>query len=142
MLLLVALHVFANTVWIGAICAVGLLTAAASREAEASSSAVLATSAVSLYRRVATPAFALSFVAGLARLLEAPSAYMHLHWFHGKLTAALVVIALHHIVGAKAKRVAGGSRQAGKSSAILIGATLACAFVTVTFAVLKGVLVP
>jgi protoporphyrinogen IX oxidase len=149
--ILLALHVFANTVWIGAIAAVGLLTvAAASGPASLSTgqalapaqAAPVAAAAVGLYRKLATPAFAVSFLTGVGRLLGDPGAYMSLHWFHGKLTGAVVVIALHHVLGARARKVAEGSRQVGRSSAILTGATLACAFVTVTFAVLKGTLVP
>jgi protoporphyrinogen IX oxidase len=140
MSLLLVLHVFANMVWIGSIAAVGWLTVAASKQD--GDSATLAATAVQLYRRAATPAFVVSFFAGMGRLLGDPEAYMRLHWMHGKLAAALAVIALHHVIGGRAKKTASGSRQAGRSSAILTGATLACAFVTVTFAVLKGQLVP
>jgi hypothetical protein len=128
--ILLALHVFANMVWIGAIAAVGLLTAAAANGPEQASPAV-ASAALALYPKLAPPAFGLSFLTGMGRLLGDPGAYMSLHWFHGKLAGAIAVIAL-----------AEGSRQVGRSSAILTGATLACAFVTVTFAVLKGLLVP
>jgi protoporphyrinogen IX oxidase len=142
-----AVHVFANTVWIGSIATVGWLLV----EAERANDPSIAKLARNLYQRAATPAFGVSFVAGVGRLLSDPAAYMRLHWFHGKLTAALAVIALHHILGARARRAAAagagpggpsGSRQAGRSSAILTGATLACAFVTVTLAVLKGQVVP
>jgi protoporphyrinogen IX oxidase len=139
---LVALHVFANTVWIGAIASVGWLLHSASRAADDARGSANATAAYQLYRTVATPAFVVSFLAGGARLASDAGAYMSLHWFHGKLTAAIAVIALHHVLGARARRAASGSRQAGRSSAILPLATLACAFVAVTFAVLKGQLVP
>lgn len=138
-------HVFANMVWIGSIAAVGWLTAASSRiEIEERRDAVAQT-AVQLYRRAATPAFVVSLLFGLAMLLQAPGSYMKLHWFHGKLTFAVAVIALHHVLGSKAKKAAranGGSRQAFGNSAILAVVTLACAFVTVAFAILKGQLVP
>lgn len=144
---LLALHIFANTIWIGAILSVGWLLVSSER-AEGERADTLASAAAGLYRKVASPAFGISFLAGLGRLLDAPAAYMSLHWFHGKLTAALAVIALHHVIGARAKRAAAaasgrsGSRQARNNSAILTGATLACALLTVMFAVLKGQLVP
>jgi putative membrane protein len=139
--LLLALHVMANCVWIGAIASVGWLLAAAAKAGDRSS-AVLARG---LYRTIATPAFLVSFAAGLLRVLLDPSYYMHLHWFHGKVTFALVVIALHHVIGARAKRAsdpAGESMQAGKSGGILAGALLAFAFLTVVFVIFKQALVP
>jgi protoporphyrinogen IX oxidase len=140
--LFVALHVFAVTLWIGSIACVGWLVAAAASAPTDAEGATAAELAFGLYRRAATPAFGISFFAGLARLVADSSSYMSLHWMHLKLVAAFAVIALHHIVGAKARKAASGSRQAGRSSAILTGAMLACAFVTVTVAVLKGQLVP
>lgn len=142
--ILLTLHVFANMVWIGSIAAVGWLTAAASRIEGQDRADAVAQAAVQLYRRAAVPAFVLSFAFGLAMLVGTPG-YMKLHWFHAKLTCALVVIGLHHVLGAKAKKAArahGESRQSGGSSAILAAVTLAFAFGTVAFAVLKTQLVP
>lgn len=145
--LFIALHVMANLVWIGSIASVGWLIAAASK-ANDRSSAVLARG---LYLRVATPAFLVSFLMGLIRVVQAPSYYMHLHWFHGKLAFGLAVIALHHVIGAKAKKAAkaasaqenpSGSMQEGRSGGILAGALLAFAFLTVVFVIFKQALVP
>ena len=135
---LVVLHVTANLIWIGSIASVGWLAAAASKAGDRSA----ATLARGLYLRVAVPAFLASFVFGVSRLLIDPAYYMHLHWFHAKLTAALVVIALHHVIGARAKKVAGGSMQAGRTGGILVGALLASAFLSVACVLLKQSLVP
>ena len=140
--LLVALHVMANLIWIGSIASVGWLTATAARQEDATRCRGIAELAYSLYRRVAVPAFASSFVFGGLRLARDAGAYMGLHWFHGKLTFALGVIALHHVIGGKARRAAAGSMQAGKSSAILVGALLVCAFGSVVFVIFKTQLVP
>ena len=137
---LVVLHVTANMVWIGSIAAVGWLVAAAGKgEAKAGEGAVLARS---LYLRVATPAFAVSFVFGTSRLLLDPAYYMHLHWFHAKLTAVFAVIVLHHVIGGKARKVASGSMQAGRGGGILVGALLAATFLSVACVLLKQSLVP
>lgn len=136
----------ANMVWIGSIACVGWLVFAAAK-AEDRSAAVLARG---LYLRVAMPAFLVSFLFGGLQLAMAPAAYMHLHWFHAKLTFALVVIALHHVLGAKAKRLATAaarensseSMQGGRSGGILTGALLASAFLTVVFVIFKDTLVP
>lgn len=135
---LIVLHVTANLVWIGTIASVGWLTSAASKAKDASA-AVLARN---LYMRAAVPAFLASFVFGASRLLQDPAYYMHLHWFHAKLTAAFVVIALHHVIGAKAKKVAAGSMQAGRGGGILVGAVLAAAFFAVACVLFKQSLVP
>jgi putative membrane protein len=140
--LLVVLHVMSNLVWIGSIACVGWLIAAASREPDPVRAQTAAELARNLYQRVATPAFAASFVFGVARLALNAEYYMKSHWFHGKLTAALAVIALHHILGAKAKRAASGSVQAGASGAILTGALLVSAFAAVVFVTYKVDLIP
>jgi putative membrane protein len=128
----------ANLVWIGSIASVGWLVSAAAKD-DSRDAAVLARG---LYLRVATPAFIASFLFGASRLLMDPAYYMHLHWFHGKLTAVLIVIALHHVIGGKAKKAAAGSMQAGRSGGILVGALLASAFLSVACVLLKQTLVP
>ena len=115
-ILLVALHVMSNLVWIGTIASVGWLISAAAGQADPARGRLVAESALALYRRAAVPAFIASFTFGVLRLAVDPAAYMQLHWFHGKLTFALGVIALHHVIGAKAKRAAAGSMQAGKAA--------------------------
>jgi 2-hydroxychromene-2-carboxylate isomerase len=63
--------------------------------------------------------------------------YAHMPWMHAKLTLALGVIVLHHIIGGRAKRVAGGSPDAGKGAQILLLATLVCAAGAVWLGVAK-----
>jgi protoporphyrinogen IX oxidase len=140
-ILLVALHVMSNLVWIGTITSVGWLTAAAAGQTDPARRKLVAELAYALYKRGAVPAFLASFTLGVLRLLVDPAAYMRLHWFHGKLTFALAVIALHHVIGAKARKAAAGSMQSGKSSAILVGALLVCAFGSVVFVIFKTQLV-
>ena len=142
--LLVAVHVMANVVWIGAIASVGWLVRRASDASLADSERkTLAQAAYQLlYKRAAMPAFVVSFLAALARVGVDPKSYFSQHWFHGKLLFGLVVIALHHVIGAKAKKADSGSMQGSESSAILTGALLAAAFLTVVFAVMKTSLVP
>jgi putative membrane protein len=140
--LLVVLHVLCNLVWIGAISCVGWLIAAAAKEPDPVRAQTAAELGLNLYQRVASPAFWGSFVFGVARLALNAEFYMKSHWFHGKLTAALAVIAIHHILGAKAKRAASGSVQAGASGAILTGALLVSAFAAVVFVTYKGTLIP
>jgi protoporphyrinogen IX oxidase len=141
-MLLVTLHVMSNLVWIGSIASVGWLTAAASSQKDPAVGKVVAEAGYNLYKKAAVPAFLASFGFGLGRFLTAPGTYMKLHWFHGKLTFVLAAIALHHVIGGKARKTAGGSMQSGRSSAILVGALLVCAFGSVVFVMFKTQAVP
>jgi len=50
------------------------------------------------------------------------------HWMHGKLPLALAVIALHHVIGGRAKALASGSRkEAGPVGTLGIALFLAAA---------------
>lgn len=149
--LLVALHVMANLVWIGSIASVGWLTRRAGDLGGEGGKAIVTTAYELLYKRVAAPAFGISFVCGLARMLKTTDYYIHAHWFHGKLLFAFVVIGLHHVIGARARRLAqsaqnggpgrDGSMQGAKVSGILTGALLASALLTVVLVVFQASLV-
>jgi protoporphyrinogen IX oxidase len=107
---LVAFHVAANLVWIGAILSVAL--ALVSRAGDGRVGAQIA---YELYRRLAVPAFVVSFVAGLSRLMLDLELYFgsgNPKFMHGKLFFALIVIGLHHVIGARAKAVSAGRRSA------------------------------
>ncbi len=135
--LFIGVHVLANVVWIGALLAVALLvsrtvSASGPRADEVGGLARL------VHVRLAVPAFVTSFTAGLAAIFLVPGAariYAHIPWFHAKLTFALVVIALHHVIGARAKRVAAGDAAAARG----VGRLGAIAFVASAAAVLLGV---
>jgi len=124
--ILVALHVTANVVWIGSILAVGRIIAV--NEGDAKSRGAIA---IAVYKGLAAPAFGLSFVSGVARLaLNGDYYFVQTHFMHAKLLFALVVIGLHHVVGARAKKLTAG--DSGAASAvpalgigILVAATLA-----------------
>ncbi len=131
-LALVAAHVLANVVWIGALLAVALLIGRARFLADSAEVGALARQ---VYLRLAVPAFLVSFVAGVSRIALAPAVYAHLPWMHVKLTFALGVIGLHHVIGARARRLANGDGQAGKG----VGALATVAFVCAAGAVFLGV---
>ena len=118
-LALIWLHVSGNLVWIGAILAVGVaILASASKAGEARKAG--AEIAVTIYQRLAVPAFVVSFVAGAIRLFMDPGFYLKQHhWMHAKLPLALAVIALHHVIGARAKKLALGTVQDAGPTAIL-----------------------
>lgn len=128
---LIWLHVSANVVWIGAIIAVGVILA--SRVGDPKSRGELATR---VYLRVAAPAFVVSFVCGAVRLSETPTYFLHQHWMHGKLAAALVVIGLHHVIGGRAKKLARGEGEEPKNMGLLTAILGVAAVAVVFFAIL------
>jgi protoporphyrinogen IX oxidase len=130
---LVALHVAANLVWIGAILSVSL--ALVSRVADGRAGAQIA---YELYRKLAVPAFAVSFVAALTRLMLSLELYfIETKYMHGKLFFALIVIALHHVIGARAKAMSAGRRSSPGPVGVLALLLLVSAVAATLFVILK-----
>lgn len=131
---LIFVHLLANLVWVGSLLSAAWVLASggwtagrATREPASGPDpgALRARAAISLglYRRLATPAFGLSFVAGLTRLLlDAEFYFVSTKFMHGKLTFALLAIVLHHVIGARINGVASGkSANAGNVAGLAIG---------------------
>jgi len=130
---LVAFHVAANLVWIGAILSVAL--ALVSRAGDGRVGAQIA---YELYRRLAVPAFVVSFVAGLSRLvLDLDMYFVGTKYMHGKLFFAAIVIALHHVIGARAKAVSAGRRSTPGPVGVLALLLLISAVAAALFVILK-----
>jgi putative membrane protein len=130
---LVALHVAANLVWIGAILSVAL--ALVSRAGDGRVGAQIA---YELYRRLAVPAFVVSFLAGVSRLvLDLDLYFVETKYMHGKLLFAVIVIGLHHVIGARAKAVATGRRSAPGPVGVLALLLLISAVAAALFVILK-----
>ena len=130
---LVAVHVAANLVWIGSIASVAL--ALGSRAGEGR---VAAQVAYELYRRLAIPAFVVSFLTALTRLLLSTELYfVETKYMHGKLLFAVIVIVLHHVIGARAKAVASGRRSSPGPVGVLGLLLLISAVAATLFVILK-----
>jgi putative membrane protein len=122
-LLLVVLHVIANLVWIGSITAVALVLRGSHGDPK-----LRGEIALDLYRKLAVPAFAASFAAGVVRLvLDTHLYFVVTKYMHPKLTLALVVIALHHVIGARAKRMAQGTRTESGPAGVFAAVLVVCA---------------
>ena len=104
---------------------------------EGAARVAVAGGARSVYRTLAAPSFGLSFIFGIALLAGDPSGYFKQHWFHGKLTAALVVIALHHVIGGRAKRAEAGTLAGDGAARALTLVLLVAAAGAVAAVVLK-----
>lgn len=129
-IILKALHVTANVFWVGAIVAVAVVMVADAGDAKTRGAL-----AQRVYLRAAVPGFVVSFLAGTGRLALDASVYMKQGWFHAKLLFILIVIALHHVIGGKAKKMAkGDAEDAGKTGTLAIALAVAAglaAFVAV-----------
>ena len=132
-LLLLWLHVVGNLVWIGAILAVGVTILSKAGDPKTRGEIALG-----IYMRLAVPAFVVSFAAGAARLLSDPGFYLKQHhWMHAKLPLALTVIALHHVIGGRAKKLARGTVQDAGPAAILTAVLAVAAVGAAFFAIFK-----
>ena len=116
--------------WVGAIVAVAVIMVADAGDAKTRGAI-----AQRVYLRAAVPGFVASFLAGTGRLALDASVYMKQGWFHAKLLFILIVIALHHVIGGKAKKMAkGDAEDAGKTGTLAIALAVAAglaAFVAV-----------
>src|SRR5690242_2164280 len=109
------LHVSGNLVWIGSILAVAVVILSPGGTTKQGGEIALA-----IYKRLAVPAFVISFVCGAVRLGLDPAHYLRVHhWMHAKLPLALAVIGIHHVIGARAKKLAQGTVQDAGPTAIL-----------------------
>ncbi|MEZ4374176.1 MAG: CopD family protein [Polyangiaceae bacterium] len=131
--ILISAHVIGDLLWIGSICATALILG--DSEADPKERGRLA---YSIYRRLANPGFILAFVAGLTQLVMNTQHYfVATKFMHAKLLFGFVVIGLHHVIGARAKRMAQGKvTDPGPAPAMGWG-VLVLAAVTAVFAVLK-----
>lgn len=125
------LHVVGNVFWIGAICGVGLLLTSAPGDAKTRGEL-----AQRLYLRVAVPGFVVSFLLGMGRLLS-DMTFFKFPWMHAKLLFAFIIIGLHHVVGAKAKKMAKGEVTEPGKVGMLTAAIAVLAVAVVFFVIVK-----
>jgi putative membrane protein len=124
----------ANIVWIGSLLSVAALLSDSGKTTDPATSAKLARRT---YLHLSVPAFLVSLICGLVVLTTSASLYFHAPWMHAKLTLAVVVIALHHVLGARARRAAGGQAAAALGARKLALAIFACSACVVWLAVTR-----
>ncbi|MCA9631884.1 MAG: CopD family protein [Myxococcales bacterium] len=131
--LLISAHVIGDLLWIGSICATALILGDADSDPKERGRI-----AYRVYQRLANPGFVLAFVAGLTQLVMKTEYYfVTTKFMHAKLLFALIVIGLHHVIGARAKKMAQGKvSEPGPAPAMGWG-VLVLAAVTAVVAVLK-----
>ena len=131
--MLVWLHVGGNLVWIGAVVAMGFILTQKATDAK-----VRGALARGVHLKLAMPAFLVSFVAALLRTgMDLKGYFVLHHWMPGKLPFAVAVIALHHILAARARKMQAGSMQEAGPSGMLTIVFAACAMIAAFFAVVQ-----
>ena len=142
-LIVIALHVAAVVAWIGGDLAMAIV--ATSAEGDDKLRGKLARK---LYSSIAAPGFTLAFALGLYKLLTGWRAatvdangivaggYAKAPWMHVKLTLALIVIAVHHVMGARAKKMMNDGAKPGPMAA-LGWVVAACALGAIVMVVLR-----
>lgn len=130
-----AAHVLANLVWIGALLSETVLLGQTAWLSDPAEAGALARR---VHTRLAIPAFLVSVAAGLVRLLPARHAYATMPWMYAKLGFAIAVIVLHHMIGARARRVAGGNVHAAQGTWMLGVFVFVAAAGAVLFAIAKS----
>lgn len=131
--LLVAFHVAANLVWIGSILSVAVALMSLTGDGRAG-----AQIAYEQYRKLAMPAFVVSFITALTRLLMSVNLYLvETKYMHVKLAFAAIVIVMHHMIGGRAKAVASGRRSAPGPVGVLAFLLGTSAVAATLFVILK-----
>jgi uncharacterized membrane protein len=132
---LLAAHVLANTVWMGALLSETVLLGRVRLLADPVEAGSLARR---LHTSLAIPAFLASVASGLMRLLPNRHLYAGLPWMYAKLGFAVAVIVLHHLIGARSRMVGNGIVRAAQGTWVLGCLTLVSAAGAILFAIAKS----
>ena len=135
---LLAVHVLSLLLWVGGLVSIARLVALAAAAESTDARGALGRSARALYRSVASPWMGFALLTGLGMIGALHGEQFKHGWFHGKFTLALVMLALHFVLGARVRRVeAQGATEADGGWArtmslvvmALAAATVFCAIV-------------
>jgi hypothetical protein len=129
----------ACALWTGTLLSVSWLTGRARMMADGQEVGGLA---LALYRQWAVPLLAVSLVAGFLALAGGPADRLRAHWVYGIVGAMAASIALHRVVGSRARRVVRGSVRASEGEAIRRVALLLSFGAIIALAGLRASLMP
>ena len=135
--LVVALHVIADCLWVGAlVSALYLVRPTGLDTAALRARAVFARE---LHKNLASPARWAALGFGLYRFVESAKDYAHMPWMHAKLTLAVLLFGLHDVAGAKLRKFADGTSDKAPA-AWFLWASLGLTTGIVLLAILKSFL--
>lgn len=143
--ILTAVHLLSLMFWIGSMVSITRVMTSAAEQSEAVKSHMAAV-ARKIYRSVSSPWMGFALLSGLGLLAAAGGLQLRHGWFHGKLTAVIVMLALHFYLGAQVR----GAEKTGITAdtvksmravqlAVLLTATIAVSFIVVWKGLRPGV---
>lgn len=138
--ILLATHVLSLLLWIGSLVSITRVITAGVGE-EPAVQAKFAALARRIYRTVSSPWMGIATIAGFAMIGVAKGAYFRFGWFHGKLTLALVMLALHFVLGARVRSAEAAGRTDGvapQMRVLQLGVLVAAALAVLCVIVLKS----
>lgn len=139
-LVLLALHVLADLLWVGSLVSITRVITSAAGEPEAARPR-FAAAARRIYRTVSSPWMGIALLTGLVMIGVMHGAQFRFGWFHGKFTAALAMLALHFVLGARVRAAEASGvdeKSAGAMRSLQVGVLLAAAAAVTFVIVLKG----
>jgi uncharacterized membrane protein len=114
--LLLAAHVLAVIFWVGSLVSITRLLSLA-KTLSGDARAKLTDGARAVYRSVSSSAMGIALLTGLG-MMGVITGIFRMGWFHPKLTAALVMLALHFVLGVKVRKAQGASDDTAYQSAV------------------------
>lgn len=139
-LVLLALHVLADLLWVGSLVSITRVITSAAGEPEAARPR-FAAAARRIYRTVSSPWMGVATLTGLAMIGVMAGQHFRFGWFHGKFTAALVMLGLHFALGARVRAAEANGideKSAGAMRSLQLGVLGAAAAAVVFVIVLKS----
>lgn len=99
---ILAVHLLAVILWVGSLVSITRVLSLA-LDATGEARARLADAARGVYKTVSSVWMGVGLLAGVGLIAVTPGLF-RMGWFHGKLTAGIVMLALHFVLGAKVRR--------------------------------------
>lgn len=137
---LLATHLLAVLLWIGSLVSITrVLTAGATEEPAVQ--AKFAALARRIYRTVASPWMGVATLAGFGLLAASRFIFFRFGYFHGKFTMALVMLALHFVLGARVRAAEAAGRTDGVAPQVRllqVGVLITAALAVVCVIIVKN----
>ena len=137
---LLATHVLSLLLWIGSLASITRILTAGVGE-DAAVQARFAALARRIYRTVASPWMGVATLTGFGMIAAAKGMYFRFGWFHGKFTLALVMLALHFVLGARVRTAEDAGRTDGvapQMRVLQLGVLVTAALAVLSVIVLKN----
>ncbi|HEX3771954.1 MAG TPA: hypothetical protein VHV30_13855 [Polyangiaceae bacterium] len=139
LVLVAAIFIAALALWTGMLVAASRLTGRARTVGEGAAQADLA---VALHRRWASPLLFVSLAMGFVWLAFGPADRLQAHWVYAIIAALMAIVALHAVVGDRARRVRHGSLRATRGEGLRRAALVVSFAAILVLAALRTTLVP